>query len=127
MMYNNIVEDCFFNPEHAGVLDENDPWVVCLRKEQPNNTNRVIFYLQCSMDGVVSKACFKSNGNPYMIAALEWICRQSEGKELNTLLEWNYQALIKTLDIPTAQYPVAVFLNGIYKEALVLMRNKLER
>lgn len=127
MMYNNIVEDCFFTPHHVDVLDVSKPFVVCLHREQGNRMNVVDLYLRCSSDQVVTRACFKSNGNPFAIAALEWLCRRTEGKDIANLLDCNHQMLIQTLDIPTRQYPIAVYLEGIYKDALNLMIKKFER
>lgn len=124
MMYNKSVQDCFFLPRHIGVLDLKSPYTVHYRSGQQNQINIIDLYLQCFENKKISRACFKANGNPYMIAALEWLCRQIEGRDLKDLPVFSYQVLIKELEIPIHQYPVALQVEGIYKEVLTLMNDK---
>ncbi|KTD78428.1 iron-sulfur cluster assembly scaffold protein [Legionella waltersii] len=125
MMYNDIVQDCFFNPLHVGTLDLKNPFVVGLQREQLGQQNCVSFFVQCSAKGVILQASFKCNGNPYMIAALEWICRQSEGKQLDGISKFSHDELIKLFEIPTKYYPAAIYIEGICKEIQNLMMKKL--
>lgn len=85
------------------------------------------FYIKYDKDKAISRVRFKTNGNPYVIAAMEWICCQIEGKTLETLPLIDFQILINVLQMPNSQYPVAVQIESIYKEALTLMRKKFER
>lgn len=127
MMYNQIVKDCFFLPRHVGTLDVENPLVSHTHSGHKNQTKVIEFYMQCrDSDGEIVKACFKANGNPFVIAALEWICREIEGQHLAHLPVISYQILIKVLEIPTSQYPVALLVEGVYKDSLLLMKNKLE-
>jgi nitrogen fixation NifU-like protein len=123
-MYNDNVQDCFFNPVHVGELDLRSPDVVSLHREQLGKQNSVSLFVKCSASGEILKASFKCNGNPYMIAALEWICRQSEGKQLKSISEFDHDKLIKYLEIPNNHYPVAIYIEAICKEILNLMMKK---
>jgi nitrogen fixation NifU-like protein len=125
MMYNEIVHDCFFSPQHSGTLDTGVPLVAYARGTQKNQGVAIDLYMQCSSNGVVIKSVFQTNGNPYIIAALEWLCRQIQGKELEKLAFSYYQALIIELEIPVHQSPIALQVEEVYKEVLYLMRNKL--
>ncbi|HAT1594846.1 TPA: hypothetical protein JAN72_01230 [Legionella pneumophila] len=127
MMYNKIVRDYFFQPQHTGTLDLNDPFAIGVQSQQANQLNTVHFYIKYDKDKTISRARFKTNGNPYVIAAMEWICCQIEGKTLETLPLIDFQILINVLQMPNSQYPVAVQIEGIYKEVLTLMRKKFER
>lgn len=127
MMYNKVVEDCFFLPRHAGVIDLTAPLTVHFSSSQKNQSlTKIELYVQCTKNGVISKACFKAVGNPYVIAALEWLCRQIEGVQIENLSPFNYQVLIKELAMPMKHYPIALQVEDVYKEILVLMRKKIE-
>ena len=73
----------------------------------------------------IVQACFKANGNPYVIASLEWLCRQLEGRSIDTASQIDYQRIVKELEIPVAQYPIALRLVFIKKylieETYILM------
>lgn len=138
MMYNKIIEDCFFHPKHVGILDLQTPLTVHFASTQKNQSmTRIDLYMQCTEDTLICKVCFKVTGNPYAIATVEWLCRQIEGKQLDRL-EWGaaqkdnpqaeqlYQILVKRLEIPQTQYPIALQVEDVYKEVLALMKKKLE-
>ena len=126
-MYNEIVEDCFFLPQHVGVIDLASPLTVHFRSSQNNQSvTKIDLYLQCTENALINKACFRAAGNPYVIPALEWLCRQIEGRELESLTSISYQILIKELEIPNQQYPIALQVEDVYKEVLTLMKKKLE-
>ncbi len=138
MMYNELVEDCFFLPRHVGILDLQAPLTVHFVSIQKNQSiTRIDLYVQCAENALIRKACFKATGNPYVIAALEWLCRQIEGKKLDCL-EWRsdqknnpqdkqlYQILVKELEIPQNQYPIALQVEDVYKEVFTLMKKKFE-
>lgn len=124
MMYNKTVQDCFFAPRHVGRLDTNSHLVVCVTNHQAGQ-GTIEFYMQCQQDMSISRVCYKTNGNPYLVAGLEWLSRQLEGQSIEKILQIDYQVLIKELDIPVAQYPLALRIIGVFKEILVLMKNKL--
>lgn len=121
-----MVKDYFFHPNHVGVVDLTQPLSVHCRGIQKGQSVLVDLYLQCTQDKRIKRACFRSSGNPYIIAALEYLCRLIEGVALDKLPSMNYQLLIRELEIPTTQYPVAVHIEDIYKEILALMNKKFE-
>ena len=123
MMYNKTVQDCFFSPRHVGIVDLNQNFAVVYKNNQKDQ-GLIEFYLQCDQDAVIERACFKCNGNPYVIAALEWLCRLLEGKAINSLQPIDYQVMIKELDIPVNQYPIALRIIDVYQESLKLMKKK---
>jgi nitrogen fixation NifU-like protein len=125
-MYNKNVEDCFFHPNHIGVMDLSDLYTVHCRHENPGQVVLVDFYLQCTQDRIISRACFKASGNPYVIAALEWLCRLTEGRQLDEVAPIDYKTLVNELEIPHAQYPLALQIGTVYKDLLALMKKKFE-
>lgn len=127
MMYNKLVQECFFKARHVGVIGHLVPNRVSYRAEYSNSTLVIELYLQCNDEGQVVHMCFKTNGNPYMIAALEYLCRQSTGKQLSTLAPLNSAEAIRLLEIPKHQTPLLLQVADVYKEVLVLMTNQLKR
>ncbi|KTD59838.1 putative iron-sulpher cluster proteins NifU [Legionella sainthelensi] len=123
MMYNKIVQDYFFLPKHVGVIDLNHALTVMVKNSQKNQ-GIIELYLQCDSEGKILRACFKTNGNPYVIAGLEWLCRQLEGKAIDNVPQIDHLLIIKNLDIPIAQYPIALRILDIYKEVMLLIKNK---
>lgn len=126
MMYNKYVVDCFFAPKHVGTLDISHRLTAHFRSTQTNQGILFDLYLQCTHMGNIEKARFKATGNPYVIAACEWLCRQIEGKSVFKPPLLDYQVLINVLEIPTIQYPVALQVEDAYKEVLTLLKYKLE-
>lgn len=116
MMYNDIVEECFFNPIHVGRIALTKPNTAYFGV----NKKEVLLelYLEYTQERVIVKACFKARANPYGIAALEWLCRQIEGLSLDALPDFNYQQLIKVLDIPRDKVPTAVQVDMVFKELI---------
>lgn len=124
MMYNKTIKDYFFSPRHAGVIDLSRDFTVFVKNAQKGQ-GLIEFYLQCEPDGIIQRACFKTNGNPYLIAGLEWLCRQLEQQSIDKVLTIDFQLLIKELEIPVAQSPLALRIANVFKDVLILMKNKL--
>lgn len=120
MMYNKTVQDYFFSPQHVGVIDLGQEFTVVFANTQKDQ-GTIEFYMQCTQDRIIQRVCFKTNGNPYLIAGLEWLCRLVEGRSLDEAPQIDYQLLINDLNIPVTQYPLALRVVGAYKEALNLM------
>ncbi|CAM3054620.1 iron-sulfer cluster proteins NifU [Legionella steigerwaltii] len=121
MMYNRTVQDCFFSPRHVGVVDLTKRFAIVVKNNQKGQ-GIIEFYMQYNSEGTIVRACFKANGNPYVIASLEWLCRQLEGQTINTAPQIDYPLIVKKLDIPVAQYPIALRIVDVYKEALLLIK-----
>lgn len=116
MMYNEITEDCFFNPRHVGRIDIAKPNTAHVRVNKSGLA--IALYLEYSTQRIIKKACFKASGNPYVIGCLEWLCRQIEGLSLDELPEINYQLFVKVLAIPIEKYPSAVQVDFLFKELI---------
>ncbi len=127
MMYNKLVERCFFSPKHVGILDLTHVLSVFYRGGEVGRGDVFDFYLLCDEKGVVLKASFKAYGNPYLIAAAEWLCQQLEGSQINEHPRFNYACLLQEFGIPKTRYPVALQIEDGYKELVHLMKEKLKR
>jgi nitrogen fixation NifU-like protein len=125
MIYNKVVQDCFFEPRHTGSIALDSLGVVYFRCEQTKQGALIELYMQCDVKGLITRMCFKTNGNPYVIAALEWLCRESEGKWFDDLSPLHYQTLIQILEIPMPEFPIALQVEDVYKEIMGLMTKKL--
>lgn len=90
-------------------------------KNNQKGQGDIEFYMQCDGHKVIQNVRFKTNGNPYLIAGLEWLCRQIVGQDIDNAAAIDYQKLIKELDIPMTQYPLAVRILDVFKKTLVLM------
>ena len=120
-----MVWDCFFSPRHAGSIDLNNPRTAFFKSNQKGQ-GQIEFYMQYDSSDRIERACFKTNGNPYLIASLEWLCRQLERKTFADVPEIDYQVIINELEIPVAQYPTALSVVAIYQDVMSLI-NKIER
>ncbi|WP_392537351.1 iron-sulfur cluster assembly scaffold protein [Legionella sp. 227] len=123
MIYNKTVQDCFFSPRHVGLIDLSERFTVVVKNNQKGQ-GLIELYIQSNSDGTIVRACFRTNGNPYIIASLEWLCRQLEGQTTDTVPQIDYQLIVKELEIPVAQYPIALRIMDVFKEALLLIKDK---
>lgn len=119
MMYNKIVEECFFYPQHVGILDLSVALTGCF------NSTKLTLYMRCSADGIIKQVRFKATGHPYLIAGLEWVGRRCEGHTIDTLINLDYQIVIKELAIASHHYPIALQVVQAYKEMHKILSNTL--
>lgn len=124
MMYNKMVEACFFFPKHVGDLSEG-PGVAQCYSAQPSPGAVIKLFMHCDHQQRVTRMCFKATGNPYVIAALEWLCREMEGKLLNELPELNHQLISTQLDIPVAKNPLLFQIEGVFRDLVARMKEQL--
>lgn len=124
MMYNKLTEDCFFSTVHAGRLSDSENNSVSFKSSLAGRGGVIELSIQCDNSALITRACFKAQGNPYMIAMLEWLCRQLEGEPLNVHPRMNYQRFLELFEVPDAQYPVALRVEDIYIEVIERMKNK---
>lgn len=125
MMYNETVESCFFAPHHVGSLDLAEPLTEHYRSGLPGKGDLFDLYLLCNEEGLVLKANFKAYGSPYLIAAVELICRRLEGSRVSEHPQLDHAWLVNTLDLPKIRYPVAIQVEDAYREILTKMKMKL--
>lgn len=126
MMYNEVVESCFFTPNHVGTMDLTQPLSAHYRGGETGRGDVFDFYLLCNEEGLVLKACFKAYGNPYLVAAAEWICRQLESSQIDKHPRFNYRTLVDELTIPKTRYSVALQVEDGYRELVEKLKLKLK-
>jgi nitrogen fixation NifU-like protein len=122
MNYNKTIADCFFHPRHVGGLDVSISGVVFFSNATFSQGVLIDLYLHSDGNHTVLDMRFKTNGNPYVIAALEWLCRQSVGKKLE-LLSFNREEYINLLALPFNQVPLVMQIEDVYKEIVSLIIN----
>lgn len=109
IMYNELVLGCFFNPLHTNL------------PEKKSAVHAKIGNMHLSIevnDGKIIKAGFKSRGNPYKIAGLEWLCSLLEGDLISSHPKIGYREIAEALGIPALQYAEAIALEGLYKKLI---------
>ncbi|MFA5959322.1 MAG: iron-sulfur cluster assembly scaffold protein [Tatlockia sp.] len=124
-MYNKLVESCFFAPQHVGVITQSNPFVFHCRSGARGRGDFFDLYL-LAKEGKITQGRFKAYGNPYLIAGLEWLCRQLEGSDVNQHPCYTHLDFAKQLGIPKTRYSVALQLEDGYREIILLMQFKLQ-
>lgn len=127
MMYNELVETCFFEPRHVGTLDLNQELTAFYRGGEVGRGDVFDLYLLCDETGRVLKARFKAYGNPYLVAAAEWLCRLLEGSQIDEHPQIDHAFLVEQLAMPKIRYPVALQIEDGYCELVQIMKTKLKR
>ncbi len=126
MMYNKVLEDCFFSLNHGGCTLDEQKNTVCYQSQLPGPSGSIEISIQCDEGGLISRACFRAQGNPYLLAALEWVCRQIEGEPLSLHPRLDYQQLVDILEMPTTQYPVAIRVENVYRDVISRMQQQMK-
>ena len=126
MMYNEVVESCFFAPQHVGILDLSQPLTAHFRGGEVGRGDVFDVYLLSNKQGLIIKARFKAYGNPYLIAAAEWLCRQLEGSFVYEHPRFKYTELVQELAIPKTRYPVALQIEDGYRELVTKLETALK-
>jgi len=124
MIYNKLLEDCFFNSRHVGRMNKDSRDVEILENHLPGRGGTIQLSVRCNNQGIIKQACFKAYGNPYMIASLEWVCRQLADKSIHDLSNIDYQQIVRLFEIPDTQYPVALRIEDIYNEMVLKLKKK---
>lgn len=125
MSYNKLVEDCFFYPRHVGVVDVNPSWFTAF-SENHDKSGRGSLMLYMSMDnsGNIVQTRFKALGNPYLIAGLEWLCRQSEGLLLQEQIKPDYRVLVNVLELPAKYYAEALLIEKAWHKVMLALTSQ---
>lgn len=118
MSYNKLVECYFFNPEHVGMLDINQPEVLHHRGGIPGMGDVYDLYLCFDKTGLIKAARFKAFGNPYLIASLELVCQILEGSTLDDHPKFDHSWLVSELEIPKTRYAVALQVEDGYQDLI---------
>lgn len=127
MSYNQLVEDCFFYPKHVGIPDSNPLWFrVFSDINDKSGKGRFCLYMSMDNAGNIVQARFKAQGNPYLIAGLEWLCRQSEGVCLKEQKSPDYRALVNALEIPVTYYAEALLIEKAWRQLMLALTSQYE-
>ena len=124
-MYNKLVENFFFYPKHVGILDINESRTVFFSNYKFSKEVLITLYMHCDSQETVDSITFKTNGNPYVIATLECLCRWTLDKELD-YCSFKSNELIQLLDVPFNQVPAILQVQDVYKETVILMKLKVK-
>lgn len=124
MIYNKLVTECFFHPQHVGILDCSQPFSMYFKIGEITTGNAIEYYLLFNEEHVILKARFKAYGNPYLIAGAEWICQQLQGSDIAEHPRFNYAGLIEKLAVPKEHYPIAIFLEKSYLSIVNQMKSQ---
>lgn len=127
MIYNKIIERCFFKPEHVGSIDLDVPLSVYHSLGGENIADRVDLYLLAEETGLLIQARFKAYGNPYLVAGAELVCQQLEGSCIKEHPAIDYRYLIRELSIPEMRYAAALQIEDVYRATIIKMKEKLTR
>jgi nitrogen fixation protein NifU and related proteins len=125
MMYNELVESYFFAPNHVGIVDLSQPLSIHYCGGVAGRGDIFDLYLLCDNQGYIIQARFKAYGNPFLIAAAELLCRQLEGSLIHEHPRFNYSWLLQELAIPKTRYSVALQIEDVYREIVMMMQKKL--
>lgn len=126
MMYNQLVESCFFEPKHSGKIDVSLPFVAYYRGGEKGRGDYFDLYLRCDENENIIQARFKAYGSPYLIASLELLCQELEGTLITNHPHFDDESyLLEKLDIPKNRYPVALLVLDGYREIVLAMLVKL--
>lgn len=111
MIYNDLVEQLFFDLDHAGL----DDWVKADIHLTVSNTTKsqiIEFHLVMQSHGDIEAVRYLVKGNPFTMAGAEWIARslekQRNGTILNTMNPFFWSEL---LAIPKLDKQTAIFLS----------------
>ena len=137
MNHTELVEKYFFNTEHVGELPLNDNSTVHTRVGSKEQAEYFELYVKLSPPGApsaIKQACFKASGSPYLIAALEWLCREIESRGREVLKHFQPQELQRLFKISARNYPTALLidkgckqlLQSLEKMCVILYRCKID-
>ena len=123
MMYNKLVTDYFFHPLHVGELATITPFSVVVTSSAQISLFMQLS-LQCDALGRITKALFKTNGDPFTIAGLEWICRAFEGENMDMNPPITHQQIMAELERPSQYFPRAIALEKIALDAITQLKKR---
>jgi len=119
--YNEFVETHFFDTQMTGELDCSLPLTIIYRTGTVQRGLLFALYLQADKAGNIQAARFKAQGSPYLIAGLEWLCRQLQGRAITAPFP-NNQVLAQQMDLPKNQQSVVLLIEEGCAHALKLLK-----
>ncbi len=111
MSYNELVRQHFFEPQHVLLNNINKTAYVCFSEGSVALGDAIEFYAQFDKTNrKLIKLKFKAFGNPYLIAAMSYICEQLQEKSLDYINDFSVQSLIELFEMPKTKYYVAYMI-----------------
>ena len=124
MSYSNKVVDHYENPRNVGSFDKNDPNVGTGIVGAPECGDVMKLQIQCSDDGRIVDAKFKTFGCGSAIAssslATEWV----KGKTIEEALEIKNTEIVKELSLPPVKIHCSVLAEDAIRAAIEDWRTK---
>lgn len=115
MQYSDVVLKHFHAPLHVGELSCAQDNVVTGRAGSHSCGNRVQLQFLVDDAGVVRDAKFKAYGNPYTIAACDYVASEMIGRSVETLGALTHEKLVKALTIPPTRLGSALIVEDALK------------
>ena len=114
--YPQTVLGRFQYPHHVGSLPP-ETGVVRARAGSRERGASVELWLQAA-DSRIGRARFQAYGCPHFIAAAEMLCEWCEGRTLEELPKWSWQAIQSELAIPASKRGKLLILDSVLKTAI---------
>ena len=126
MMYNKLVKTCFFDIRQGGSIEELSSEQCVIKHFSEKAGQSMEISLACSKVGVIECARFRAQGGPFVIAGLEYLCRQLEGSALEKHPCFSYQEFIALFEIPDNLFPQALRIEDLYSDAIKKMKEAIK-
>lgn len=118
-VYNDAVRGYFFEPAHAGDLD--DRHELALTAEVSESASGAQFLLAAGVDaGVVTAMAYRVRGCPHLIAALEVLCMRLQGQSVTALEKSVIAGITGELCLPVPKGGLILLL----EDALAILREQ---
>lgn len=117
MKYSQQQLEHFYNTQHAGKLDKNDPDVVLAQEGSESRGNVIRLYLRIRNKKIVT-ARFLVYGTAAVTACCEYVCRYLEGKRIDEGRQLNTEHIMKNLDMSGVETHAAMLVNRLVKKSL---------
>lgn len=115
MQYTDLVTEYFNNTKHFGKLNDTD--VLYGKSKGALLDNFVEFWVK--LDGAkITNAKYQALGCPILIACSEFTIERILGSDMNNLQDFNYQELVKDLDIPHYKVHCAIQVEQAWQVVL---------
>ena len=99
--YNRAVREYFVNPVHAGPLQRSYSFEA---RAQVDDGGGTLLVLLAGVEGRnIAEIRFQAIACPHLLAAAEHFCRQYSGMPVGSLNEFQPEALIEELAVPTGK------------------------
>lgn len=117
MKHSTELLEYFYNTQHAGTLDQNDPNVIVVEEGGAEQGNILRLYLQIRNQTIVTVK-FLAYSSVAATACCEYVCRWLEGKTLEQARKINAEEIMKALELPGVEIHTAKLVERLVKKSL---------